>query len=73
MTYAYSPEPEDWAKTKGLYLCVYCGDELGFTKKLTCEHCSSKSGREKMAKENEEIGKRLDSLREKKQWIYAEN
>ena len=39
-----------------IYLCVNCSTELGKTKKLYCEMCGTKAGREQMKKENEEKG-----------------
>ena len=70
MTYAYTPEAEDWTRNKAVYLCTNCGEDLGFKMKLTCENCSTAAKRKEMDEENERITKHLDTLREKGQWIY---
>lgn len=65
------PRPDEWTVEKSLCLCVECGEEIGFVKKLRCVNCMSVAGRKALADENEKAVARLNHLRETNQWIYA--
>ena len=44
-----------YQRDKKLYLCVHCGEEIGFIKKQFCKFCVTKEKRETMDAENVEI------------------
>lgn len=50
--------------------CLHCGEEYGKAAKY-CTGCRTKAQRDMIDKENEEINKRLNHLRENKLWIYG--
>lgn len=56
---------------KSAYLCIHCGEDLGFKARKSCIDEMSKSGRDARAKENAGITARLNTLKVERKWIYA--